>query len=781
MKLSGKAIRRSLGAATLAALLVALAAPWWNLDRYARRIQAGLEKELRRRVSIGRVRLEVFRGPGFSLGDVVIYDDPRMGREPLAYVTALEARVALSSLWTGRLEFASLTLVEPSVNLTKPATGAWNFEDLLERTLTGSAPSGAFPRILVRSGRINFKLGDVKSAFYVTNADLDLTPPRAPGEAWNVRFSGEPARTDRPAQGLGRLAGRGRWTPGERLQLALELERSYLEEISALLAGRDLGLRGQVTSRALVAGPVSDLEITGRAQLRGFRRWDLMPAWGADLEFDYRGRLDLPGQRLTLEASPLKDSPLRVRLRMFDYLSQPRWGVLAAFQDLPLESAGDWPRVAGLSLPEGVQLKGVLSGGVGYSPASGLRGALLLREARLAAPGWGTLACARAPLRVDRGELRFGPSTLEGARKTSLTVEGAWAWERAGLSLKLAGKALPIAAQGGALLPGLEPVPVLKDCRGGAWGGALRYERRAGKAGRWNGRIQVSEAEMVLPGLASPLRLGMAEMRLTAEGAAVVVLHARLGGATVEGDFRYEESGARPHRLRLSVGELEAAELERLLAPTLDRRRGLLARALRLRRPPAPDWLRDRRLEGEFQVASLRFNGAPVAGPVRGRLKWDGLRVEIAGLEARLAEGALTGRLVADLKAGAPVYRLAGALGPWAGNEARWSAEGFLETSGSGEELLENLRAEGWALGRSVEFAPGQEFDWLAARFSLHWAGRAPRLKIERLEAVQGGEIFRGEGRALPDGRLRIELSGTRRQLHLLATLWPLRLEPAAP
>jgi hypothetical protein len=778
MKLGGKTIRRGLGAATLAALLIALAAPWWNLDRYARRIQAGLEKELHRRVSIGQARLEVLRGPGFSLGNVVIYEDPRVGREPLAYVTALEARVALSSLWTGRLEFASLTLVEPSVNLTKPAEGAWNFEDLLERSLAGAAPGVALPRILVRSGRINFKLGDVKSVFYVTNADLDLNPPRNPGGPWSVRFSGEPARTDRPAQGLGRIAGRGRWTPGGRLELALELERSYLEEISALLAGRDLGLRGQVTSRALLGGPVSDLEIAGRAQLRGFRRWDLMPAWGADLEFDYRGRLDLPGQRLTLEASPLKDSPLRVRLRMFDYLSQPRWGVLAAFQDWPLEAAGEWLRVAGASLPEGVQLKGVLSGGAGYSPASGLRGAMLLSAARLAAPGWEALACARLPLRLDRGELRFGPGALERADKTSLILEGAWAWERSGLSLKLADKGSPVAARGGGVLPGLEPVPVLNACRGGAWGGALRYERRAGKAGRWNGRIQVRGAEMALPGLASALRLEEAEIRLTPEGAAIVGLRGRVGEAGLEGDYRYEASGARPHRFRLSVGELEAGELERLLAPTLDRRRGLLARALRLGR--APDWLRDRRLEGEFQVASLRWNGAPVAGPVRGRLKWDGLRVEIAGLEARLPEGGLTGRLAADLRAGAPAYRLTGALGPWASSGGRWSAEGFLETSGLGEDLLENLRAEGWVLGRSVEFAPGQEFDWLAARFSLHFAGRVPRLKIERLEAVHSGEIFRGEGRALPDGRLMVELAGARRQLRLLATLWPPRLEPAA-
>jgi len=777
MKITAKSARRLLTAAVSVGLAVILTAPYLNLDRYGQQIQAVLEKELHRRVTVGSVRLDLFRGPGFSLSDVVIHDDPRVGREPLAYVTTLQIRIALRSLWMGRLEIASLRLVEPSVNLVKPAVGPWNFEQLLGRGLPERAETVPLPAILVRSGRVNFKFGDLKSVFYFANADVDILPPGPGQTTWGLRFSGEPARTDRPAQGLGGISGRGRWGPGGRLEMTLDLERSYLEEITTLLAGRDLGLRGNLASRAQLAGPVSDIRITGRAQLRDFRRWDLMPPQGGDWTFSYTGCLDLLSQQLALEASPQGALPVTLRMRISDYLSQPRWDLMAGFENLALDSAPALLRVLGLAIPPEIKLAGRASGAVGYSSTGGLAGALVAQDVSLGAPGHPTLRCARAPVAVDRGKLRLGPLVLERPDKSSVRLEAGVALDGTALGLRITSQGAWIPEQQGTgLLPGLTPVPLLEMFRGGTWRGDLRCE--CAGAARWAGNLELKDTRLLLEGLAHPVQVEQARLRLAPDGSAIQRLRGALGKSTLEAQYFYRAKAPRPHQFQVSLGELDLAELEKALAPTLDRRQNLLARALKLGRAPAPDWLRKRKAQGEFTIASVAYGGA-ATGPVSGRLRWDGPNVEILDLRVRLAEATLAGRLAADLRGAAPVYRLSGALGSLVWGGGRWDAEGYVETSGLGDELLENLRAEGAFLGRAVELAPEEKFDFVAGRFTLK-AGRQPQLKIEGLEAIQSEVAFRGECRVLPDGRLSVELRGGHKQLRLAGTVWPLKLEPVA-
>ena len=66
-------------------------------------------------------------------------------------------------------------------------------------------------------------------------------------------------------------------------------------------------------------------------------------------------------------------------------------------------------------------------------------------------------------------------------------------------------------------------------------------------------------------------------------------LRAAAGKVAFSGEYRYEPGLARPHRLRLRIEELDAADLEAELMPTLRRNPGLLARALG--RQSLPGWL----------------------------------------------------------------------------------------------------------------------------------------------------------------------------------------------
>src|SRR5262245_24038429 len=123
---------------TLALFIAAsIAAPFFSADRFGKSIQRALEKSLGRKVEIGEVRFHLFRGPGFSVHDVVSHEDPAFGIEPMvAWVESVEANPSIPALFQRRLEFSSLRLDNPVVNLVKLDAPAnrWNFQPLMTRS-----------------------------------------------------------------------------------------------------------------------------------------------------------------------------------------------------------------------------------------------------------------------------------------------------------------------------------------------------------------------------------------------------------------------------------------------------------------------------------------------------------------------------------------------------------------------------------------------------------------------------------------------------------------------
>src|SRR5262245_26108125 len=113
-----------IGALVLAAGAIA-AVPSLSADRYRGRIHQALEKALGRQVEItGKVQYGIWNGPGFSISDVVIHEDPSVGIEPIAYVAELNATLSLSSMLQGKWELSSIVLDEPRVNLVKQESGS---------------------------------------------------------------------------------------------------------------------------------------------------------------------------------------------------------------------------------------------------------------------------------------------------------------------------------------------------------------------------------------------------------------------------------------------------------------------------------------------------------------------------------------------------------------------------------------------------------------------------------------------------------------------------------
>ena len=126
-------MKRGIAIALLVFAAAGLAVEHFEIELFRPKIVRALERGLGRHVEVGKVHFNVFTGPGFTVDDVTIYEDPRAGIEPFAYVGKMEARVQLLSLFKRRLDFSSLRLGGPTtINLVKTDAGPWNFQFLLE-------------------------------------------------------------------------------------------------------------------------------------------------------------------------------------------------------------------------------------------------------------------------------------------------------------------------------------------------------------------------------------------------------------------------------------------------------------------------------------------------------------------------------------------------------------------------------------------------------------------------------------------------------------------------
>ncbi len=780
MRLSQRAIWRGLALLVLGILAAGLLAPYLSANRFARRIRESLETALGRQVELGEVHLNLFTGPGFSVSRVVIHEDPRIGLEPLAYIGSLEARLGFRSLLAGRLEFSNLRLSEPSINLAKAASGEWNFETLLSRTVGAAAQAGlSFPSLQVRGGRINFRFSDVKSVYYLTDPELDIWPPAQPQGEWRIRFSGEPARTDRRALGFGRFQGRGRWRPdprtGGQVELALELENSPIAELVALLQGRDLGVHGRVSSSATLSGPASALKIAGRLQVRDLYRWDQLPPRGEGWRLDYGGQLDLVAQRLELEtfAPGGEAPPLAFRARVGDYLSQPRWGALASIHRQPLGPLVEVARHLGVALPTSLAAEGEITGVVGYSPEAGLQGMVVCQEAVIKTVEARELRLRRAEVIFEGERARLLPTVVATAGDLPPTLQGEYSFSTQELEGSVQGGPARIADLRALVSAVLGPVPLLDQAKEGSWRGRLNYRGQAGQPADWSGTFELTDTRVEPPGLGAPLRVHKARATLREGGAALDQIDARLGAIGFQGQYRYTPKAARPHQFVLSVPKLDVTELERVLLPALQRPDGLLARTLRLGRTrDLPPWLAHGQAEGVIEVGALNLGELP-AQKLRARLRWDAAQTEIHDLEVHVGQGLLRGKLAVDLSRAAPSYRSTFQLRAISFSGGRWDGDGSLETAGTGAELWRNLRAQASFTGRSPYLGPEAEVKTVSGKLEMTVARGVPRIRLTGLEVEMGGEILRGQGATGDDGRLHLELSGDRRTLRATADLDP--------
>jgi uncharacterized protein involved in outer membrane biogenesis len=255
------------------------------------RISNSIGSALGRRVSIDSVHFHLLPRPGFALEGLVVYDDPEFSAEPMIRAQEVSAAIRVRSLLRGRLEIATLSATDPSINLVRSdngrSNGRWNLASLVERNAQiPAAPTGkpaserrpAFPYLEATGARINFKLGQTKKSYALMDADVALWQDSE--NSWAARIKAEPVRTDFNLSDTGLVQINATWQRASSLRstpvrIAAQWKSGQLGQITTLLSGRDRGWRGGLTFTANLSGTPEALRIESQTAIDGFRRYDI--------------------------------------------------------------------------------------------------------------------------------------------------------------------------------------------------------------------------------------------------------------------------------------------------------------------------------------------------------------------------------------------------------------------------------------------------------------------------------------------------------------------------
>ena len=744
--MKNKALKFAFYAVVAIAILAGLA-PYIPAAFLRSRVESALSGSLNRAVQIGDIRFTFFPagpvpGPGFALENVTIHEDPRVGIEPFAYMNEMGASIRILSLLGGSLELSGINLNEASINLVKTEQGQWNFQYLLDSL---KAQDHTIPAFRMRGGRVAFKFGDTKSVFFFNAADIDISPS-ATG-SMDLRFSGEPSRTDHTKQDFGRFFIRGTSSATNQLNLTIELQRSSLEETLRLMDPQGFGVHGILAINGRVTGAPSRLDLTGTVEIGDIHRSDLLPQEGQAWKLPFKGMLDLPGSRFDIESTD-ETSPVGMKFHAQDYLSNPVWNASADFRAMPLATLFAIGRHMGATLPENLAVEGTVSGSAAYVDTK-LSGQLTVSEASMKLPDNDPLKTTSATLDIQDGAVHLAPATIVLSPTQAAQIEGnvALASPHA-LDLRITTRGLSVGAMKSFGLPAL---PVIGESPRGTWSGWARY-----LDGKWSSESQIRDAALAVDGIAATVELATATVSLAPSRLAVTKIVGKAGDTAFTGS--YEVRGATPAKFAITIPEANAAEVERVLAPTLARAGpGLIDRTLR-RTAAVPAWLKARKAEGTIAMDNVTTTDWR-AREVKARVQWDGTTIHLTNATAQVAAASFAGSLDLDLATAATKYHLAGSINgiPYRGGVL--DLTGTVDAEGADAQLLQTAKAEGTAKGRNIAFAPDAEFRTFSGNFQMQALGTLPRWKLTNVDVGQGAT---GSGATQDDGQMVLSVGAAR-------------------
>jgi len=687
--------RRMVVAAALIVLSLFLLRP--GASRLKSRIIFSMSSALGRPVDIGKVHLRLLPWPGFDLQNLVVYDDPAFGAEPMLRASEVTAALRLTSLLRGRLEIARLDLTEPSLNLVHADTGRWNLEALLERTAhtplapTGKAKSEArpgFPYIEASSARINFKSGPEKKPYALTNADFSLWQDSE--NIWGVRLKAQPFRTDLNLNDMGLLRLSGTWQRADAvrdapLHLSLEWSRAQLGQFTKFFTTKDQGWRGDILLDVTLTGTPTELQITSNASIDDFRRYDIASGrplrLAAHCDGEYssldhafhglqcdapvgsglitlQGTVGLPGSHnsallLTAENVPASSAVVlaqRVKNNLPDDLIAG--GTIRAnlrIDEMP--GTASRVRFTGRGQIANIYLASVAN----KSEIEAETVPFLLMAGDSGGPAARRQEIRQATRLPEGPHLEFGPFPVTVGRAAPATVRG-WL-NRSGYNISLAGeaeiaKALRVARMVG--LPALQSAATDGTAQvdlqiAGSWAGPGNGTASGFSPPQVTGTAELRNVRIAFRGVGGPIEILSADTQLLPEEVRIAKLNAIAAGTSWTGSLTMPRGCGNPSACRvhflLAANQIALAELNDWVNPSPEERPWY--RVLEPNAKTGPSFLANVRASGTLTADRLQVQSLEATG-VSAKVNLDSGKLQITELTADFLGGRHHGEWQAD-------------------------------------------------------------------------------------------------------------------------------------
>lgn len=665
-------------------------------SRLKSRVIASISSALGRSVDIGSVHLRLLPQPGFDLANLVVYDDPAFGAEPMLRAGDVMAALRLTSLVRGRMEISRLELTEPSLNLVRGEGGRWNLEALLERTAqmplaptakAKSEPRPGFPYIEASSARINFKSGPEKKPYALTNADFSLWQDSE--NTWGVRLKAQPVRSDLSLNDMGILRVDGTWQRAAALrdtplQFSVQWDRAQAGQITKFFTGNDQGWRGGMLLEVKLSGTPAKLGISNDVSIQDFRRYDITSgealrlAAHCDAQYSSIDRMF----RDVMCSAPVGSGSITLKGEL-GVPGSHRYGIAVIAEKVPATAAAALVERIKKNLPEDLLANGSIHGSVTVdeAPKSPLqvRGEGEISDFHLSSAAGKTELAARAvPFAFTSGEegnerktrrggtaMRFpagphfeiGPFPVAIGRTPAPVARG-W-MNRSGYVIAIAGdaevgKALKVSRMLG--LPVLnataEGTAQIDLKIAGAWPGWGDGTHADFPAPQVTGTVKLKNVRVSVRGTDGPVEIASADMQLGSDEVRVEKIKASAAGATWTGSVHMPRGcgvpGACEVRFDLGADRIALGELAGWASPRP--REQPWYRVLDTSAAPAPSSLPSLRASGRLTADRLEVHTMTV-NHVSAAVSLDRGKVDISELNADVLGGKHRGAWQADFAA----------------------------------------------------------------------------------------------------------------------------------
>jgi len=700
------ASRRRVILLVTAVLLLALFVLRPGANGLRKRVVNSVSLALGRRVEVQWVKLRILPQPGFDLENFIVYDDPAFSPEPMLRAQEVTATLRLRSLLRGRLEIGRLSLKEPSFNLMRSEGGHWNLESLLERAAhIPTAPTAnlrpearpVFPYIEADNGRINFKIGQEKKAYALTEADFTVWLDA--DNKWSMRLRARPVRTDFNLSDTGLVSVNGSWQRSKSLRstplnFTIRWEQAQLGQFTKLIYGNDKGWRGSLALVASLVGTPENLSVKFDTSVQDFRRYDIVPADSLRLSASCTAHYSSVDHLLseTICRSPVGKGRLELTGSIGAPTGPRSYNLQLAARNLPVQALASLARRAKKDLPADLSAAGMVNGefslrSPGVRPASLLQwsGSGEIVDLRLKSETVPTeLALDRVPFAlVSEGEanrnhiasndankhpfsatdttlVEVGPFPLPLGKTSSVTVQG-WLG-RAGYSFSAQGDASVQRVLLAAHVMGLRAPQPAAD-------GTSKLDLQI--AGTWsgfgapmaNGTAQLRDVRTELRSLDGPIEINSATLLLSEGGVQVQKLSAKAAGAVWNGSLSFPRQCSSlttcPVRFDLQAESIDYQQLRDWLNPPPRRRPWY--RFLSPGGQPGPMLLATVNASGSIHTGKLQVRDLSIPHVSAQVEVKDGI-VKLADLYADLLSGTHQGDWEINLNGDTPRFSGAGSV-----------------------------------------------------------------------------------------------------------------------